>query len=106
MTLYQVPALGLSPILNRRSKVAFTSAPVSVLPLENLIPAPTLPVQVLPPLFASGIDCARSGPILVPSVPPAPLKPTRPSWVRITSCHSCSVELTCGSGEPDGAAGA
>ena len=38
IALYQVPAFGLSPILNRRSKVALTSWPVTVLPLENLIP--------------------------------------------------------------------
>ena len=79
MTLYQVPAFGLSPILNSRSKVAFTSAPVSVLPFENLIPGRSLNVQVLPPLVGFGIACARSGTIFVPSVPPARLNPTRPS---------------------------
>jgi hypothetical protein len=46
MTLYQVPAFGLSPILNSRSKVALTSAPLSVLPFENLIPGRSLKVQV------------------------------------------------------------
>src|SRR5919202_1667288 len=37
MTLYQLPAFGLLPILNSRSKVAFTSRVVTVLPLENLM---------------------------------------------------------------------
>src|ERR671936_2883448 len=46
ITLYQVPAFGLLPILKRRSKVAKTSFPVSVLPLENLIPERSLKVQV------------------------------------------------------------
>src|SRR3954454_2612614 len=91
MTLYQVPAFGLLPILNRRSKVALTSAPVSVLPFENLIPGRSLKVQVFPPFVGFGTDCARSGTIFVPSVPSARLNPTRPSWVRIRSCHSCSV---------------
>src|SRR6266516_6010139 len=49
MTLYQVPAFGLLPILKRRSKVALTSAPVTVWPFENLIPERSLKVQVLPP---------------------------------------------------------
>src|SRR5690242_7267904 len=91
ITLYQVPAFGLSPILNRRSKVALTSAPVSVLPFENLIPLRRVKVHVLPPLVGFGIDSARSGTIFVPSVPPARLNPTRPSCVMISSCHSCSV---------------
>src|SRR5512133_2958758 len=91
MTLYQVPAFGLLPILNKRSKVAFTSAPFSVLPFENLIPGRSLNVQVLPPFVGFGIDCARSGTLFVPSLPPARLNATRPSCVRISSCHSCSV---------------
>src|SRR4051812_33863691 len=91
MTLYQLPAFGLSPILNRRSKVAFTSAPVSVLPFENLIPFRSLKAQVLPPFVGFGTDCARSATSFVPSLPPARLNPTRPSCVRISSCHSCSV---------------
>src|SRR6478672_3281945 len=38
ITLYQVPAFGLWPILNRRSNVYLTSLAFSVLPFENLIP--------------------------------------------------------------------
>src|SRR6266550_3191442 len=38
MTLYQVPAFGLWPILNRRSNVYLTSLAFRVLPFENLIP--------------------------------------------------------------------
>jgi hypothetical protein len=38
ITLYQLPALGLLPILKSRSNVALTSAPVRVCPFENLIP--------------------------------------------------------------------
>src|SRR3954454_4976329 len=37
MTLYQLPAFGLSPILNRRSNVALTSLAVTVLPSENFM---------------------------------------------------------------------
>src|SRR5919204_146911 len=66
MTLYQVPAFGLFPILKSRSKVALTSLPVSVLPFENLIPERSLKVHVLPPLVGFGIDSARSGTIFVP----------------------------------------
>src|ERR671931_1488926 len=91
MTLYQVPAFGLFPILKRRSKVAFTSFPVSVLPLENLIPERSLKVQVLPPLVGFGTDSARSGTTFVPSVPAARLKATRPSCESIRSCHSWRV---------------
>src|SRR5206468_4503847 len=61
MTLYQVPAFGLLPILKRRSKVANTSLPVSVCPFENLIPERSLKAQVLPPFVGFGIDSARSG---------------------------------------------
>src|SRR4026209_619321 len=46
MTLYQVPAFGLLPILKRRSKVDFTSGPSSVEPSENLIPFRSVNVQV------------------------------------------------------------
>ena len=35
---YQLPALGLSPILKSRSKVALMSFGVRVWPFENLIP--------------------------------------------------------------------
>src|SRR5207342_1869795 len=87
ITLYQLPALGLSPILKRRSNVALTSAPVRVWPFENLIPERTLKTQVLPPFVGVGIDSARSGTIFVPSVPPVRLNATRPSWVKISSCH-------------------
>jgi hypothetical protein len=91
MTLYQEPAFGLSPILKMRLNVAFTSLPVSGLPSENLIPGRSLNVQSLPPLVGFGIDSARSGTMIVPSLPLARLKPTRPSWVMISSCHSCRV---------------
>src|SRR3954465_9477828 len=37
MTLYQLPAFGLSPILNRRSNVALTSLAVTALPSENFM---------------------------------------------------------------------
>src|SRR5215218_2290216 len=91
MTLYHVPALGLLPILKRRSKVAFTSAPSSVEPSENLIPERRLNVQVLPPFVGFGIDSARSATFFVPGSPPRRRKAIRPSWLRINSCHSCSV---------------
>ena len=91
MTLYQVPAFGLLPILKRRSKVALTSLPVSVLPSENLIPERSLNVQVLPPFVGFGIDSARSGTFFVPGAPPTRLNATRPSCVKIRSCHSCRV---------------
>src|ERR1041385_4855303 len=61
MTLYQVPAFGLLPILKRRAKVARTSFPVSAWPLENLMPERTLNAQVLPPFVGFGMDSARSG---------------------------------------------
>src|SRR3954470_17951241 len=48
MTLYQLPAFGLFPILNSRSKLAFTSAVVTVLPLENLSPGRRVNVHVRP----------------------------------------------------------
>ena len=38
IALYQTLELGLLPILNSRSKVAFTSAGVSVCPFENSMP--------------------------------------------------------------------
>src|SRR5690242_4862994 len=91
MTLYQEPAFGLSPILKMRLNVAFTSAPVSGAPLENLIPLRSVKAHVLPPLVGFGIDSARSGTIFVPSVPLARLKPTRPSCVMMSSCQSCKV---------------
>jgi hypothetical protein len=91
MALYQVPAFGLSPILNRRSNVALTSLPVSVWPLENLIPERSVNFQVLPPFVGVGIEVARSGTSFVPCFPPACAKPTSPSWVMIRNCHSCSV---------------
>src|SRR3954454_11578183 len=69
MTLYHVPAFGLSPILNRRSKVAFTSAPVTVLPFENLIPSRRVNVYVLPLSVGVGTSVARSATIFVPSAP-------------------------------------
>src|SRR5512133_4388394 len=73
MTLYQVPAFGLLPILNRRSKVAFTSAPVSVWPFENLIPLRSVNVHVLPPFVGFGIEVARSATFSVPAAPPVRL---------------------------------
>ena len=91
MTLYQVPAFGLLPILKSRSKVALTSLPVSVWPFENLIPERSLNVHVLPPFVGFGIDSARSGTSFVPALPPARLKATSPSWVKISHCHSCRV---------------
>src|SRR3954462_9375888 len=91
MTLYQVPAFGLWPILNRRSNVYLTSLAFSSLPFENLIPLRTVKSHVLPPFVGLGTSVARSATIFVPSVPPARLKPTSPSWLRISSCHSCSV---------------
>src|SRR4051794_27998990 len=91
MTLYQVPELGLLPILNRRSKVALTSAPVTVLPLENLMFGRRVNVYVLPLSVGLGTAVARSGTSFVPSAPPARLKPTSPSWVMIRNCHSCAV---------------
>src|SRR6266567_1704704 len=57
MTLYQLPALGLLPILKRRSNVALTSLNVHVLPLS----------------VGFGIAVARSGTFFVPSVPPTRL---------------------------------
>jgi hypothetical protein len=91
IALYQLPAFGLLPILNRRSNVNFTSCGVSGVPSENLIPFRNVNVYVLPPFVGFGTDSARSGTILVPSAPPARLNATSPSWVRIKSCHSCSV---------------
>src|SRR3954452_2366836 len=104
MTLYQLPAFGLSPILKRRSKVALTSAPVTVLPLENLIPSRRVNAYVLPLSVGVGTSVARSGTSFVPSAPPTRLNPTSPSCVMIRNCHSWSVEFTCGSGETEGAA--
>src|SRR5262245_1276017 len=91
MTLYQVPAFGLFPILNRRSKVALTSAPVRGSPFENLIPLRSVNVQVLPSFVGFGIDVTRSGTFFVPSEPPTRLKAIRPSCVKISHCHTCSV---------------
>src|SRR3954452_22990287 len=91
MTLYQLPAFGLSPILKSRSKVALTSAPLTALPLENLMPSRRVNVYVLPPSVGLGTSVARSGTSFVPSAPPTRLKPTSPSWVKIRNCHSCSV---------------
>jgi hypothetical protein len=91
MTLYQVPAFGLFPILKRRSKVAFTSAVVRVSPFENLMPFRSVKVQVLPPFVGFGIEVARSGTFFVPSDPPVRLKAMRPSCVKMSHCHSCSV---------------
>src|SRR5512133_1949591 len=91
MTLYQVPAFGLEPILNSRSKVYLTSLAFSSLPFENLIPLRRGKVYVLPPSVGLGIEVARSGTSFGPSVPPARLNPTRPSWVMTRSCHSCRV---------------
>src|SRR5215210_3199967 len=48
MTLYQVPELGLLPILKRRSNVALTSAPVTTLPSENLMFGRSVNVYVFP----------------------------------------------------------
>src|SRR3954454_24816732 len=91
MTLYQVPELGLLPILNSRSNVAFTSAPVTVFPLENLMLGRSVNVYVLPLSVGDGTVVARSGTSFVPSAPAARLKPTSPSWVMIRNCHSCAV---------------
>src|SRR5581483_3554124 len=91
MTLYQAPALGLSPILKSRTNVALTSCGVTVLPLENLIPERSVKVYVLPPSVGLGTAVARSGTITVPAFPAARRKPTSPSWVRMRSCHSWSV---------------
>src|SRR5881392_1275871 len=73
MTLYQLPALGLLPILKRRSNVALTSLPVTVLPFENLMPGLSVNVHVLPLSVGFGIAVARSGTFFVPSVPPTRL---------------------------------
>src|SRR5919197_1043715 len=91
MTLYQVPAFGLWPILKSRSNVYLTSLAFSSLPSENLIPLRSVNVYVLPPPVGFGTEVARSATSFVPSVPLARLNPTRPSWVMISSCHSCSV---------------
>ena len=91
MTLYQLPAFGLSPILKSRSKVALTSCALNVCPFENLSPERSLKVQVLPPFVGFGIETARSGTSFVPSEPPTRLNATKPSWVMISNCHSCSV---------------
>ena len=91
IALYQVPAFGLSPILNRRSKVALTSWPVTVLPLENLIPGRRVNWYVRPLSVGVGTVVARSGTSVEPSAPLVRLKPTSPSWVMIRNCHSCSV---------------
>src|SRR6266542_2857418 len=91
MTLYQVPAFGLLPILKSRSKVARTSAPSRVEPSENLIPDRSLKVQVLPPFVGLGIASARSGTFTVPGAPATRLKAIRPSCEVIRSCHSWRV---------------
>src|SRR5204863_7647645 len=59
ITLYQVPAFGLWPILNRRSNVYLTSLGFSSLPFENLIPLRMWKTQVLPPSCAFGTSVAR-----------------------------------------------
>src|SRR5438874_8479978 len=70
IALYQLPAFGLFPILKRRSNVALTSCPVSVLPSENLIPDRRVNLNVLPLSVGFGIAVARSGTSFVPSAPP------------------------------------
>src|SRR3954452_10405838 len=54
MTLYQLPAFGLSPILNRRSKVALPSLVVTALPSETPIFGRSVNVSVLPPSVGFG----------------------------------------------------
>src|SRR6476619_4454020 len=70
MTLYQLPAFGLLPILKRRSNVALTSLPVSSFPFENLMPDRSVNFHVLPLSVGFGISVARSGTFVVPSEPP------------------------------------
>src|SRR5207245_2458357 len=70
MTLYQLPAFGLLPILKSRSNDALTSAPVISLPFENLIPDRSVNVHVLPLSVGFGMAVARSGTSFVPSGPP------------------------------------
>src|ERR687886_1467259 len=89
MTLYQLPALGLLPILNRRSNVALTSFAVTVLPSENLMFGRSVNAHVLPLSVGLGISVARSGTSFVPSAPPTRLNATSPSWVMMRNCHSC-----------------
>src|SRR5581483_6903951 len=76
ITLYHVPAFGLSPILKRRTNVAFTCCGVTVWPFENLMPDRSVNVYVLPPFVGFGTDVARSGTIFVPAAPAACAKPT------------------------------
>src|SRR2546430_7910716 len=59
MTLYQLPAFGLLPILKRRSNVALTSLPVTVLPFENLMPGLSVTVTVLQ--LSVGLGIAVTG---------------------------------------------
>src|SRR5207247_7611233 len=61
MTLYQVPAFGLLPILKSRSKVARTSLPERVWPFEDLISERSLKAQVLTPFDGFGISPCRWG---------------------------------------------
>jgi hypothetical protein len=91
IALYQVPAFGLVPILNRRSNVYLTSAGVTVLPFENLMPFRRVNLYVKPLSVGAGTVVARSGTSFVPSAPPTRLKATRPSCVMIRNCHSCRV---------------
>src|SRR5204863_5233873 len=77
IALYQLPAFGLSPILNRRSKVALMSFGVSVLPFENLMPVRNVNLYVFPLSVGFGTVVARSGTSEVPSAPPTRLKATR-----------------------------
>ena len=56
MTLYQLPAFGLLPILKRRSNVALTSLAVTVFPFENLMPDLSVNVHVLPLSVGFGIE--------------------------------------------------
>src|SRR3954470_22125341 len=91
MTLYQLPAFGLLPILNRRSNVALTSFAVTVLPLENLIPSRRVNAHVRPLSVGLGIAVARSGTSFVPSAPPTRLTGTAPLGVMMRTCHSSSV---------------
>src|SRR3954465_196658 len=84
MTLYQLPAFGLLPILNTRSNVALTSFAVTVLPLENLIPSRRVNAHVRPLSVGLGIAVARSGTSFEPSAPPPRVNATRPAWEQQT----------------------
>ncbi len=75
-----MPDVGLLT-LKMRCSDATTSAGVTVLPFENLIPLRSVKTHVLPPLVGLGTLVARSGTTSNAALPPAFLNPSRPSYV-------------------------